>query len=544
MLKNIIIVILLALNLAFLWFFALDFLDRRDISKRPVPSNSLQHYLKYTFMNLDSLEEKLRYDRTSYKDTPDPIFKNQKRLSFLNETPLTRDKAEKLSHILNKKVLDLFFALNQKKLKYFNSLEVTNQLSFDIQDSFFENNHILVKKDYENQTITIENLGEEIVNNVKVVANNLDVTSLEAIKKHLSIQHPNKESAMKIHRFLFEHLTHQYPAHIHFETHDPVKMLNVYGYGICDDYATNFKTLYQSIGGKARVWGLNGHVTSEVYYNNKWHMIDSNMQSFYEKNGDILSVKELEENPQTILNSTIPTKVRQYQLYSTPEDNKVSEYWSAKFPIHKIELQLRPGESFTWSQLAQDKYFASVYFGEPPIHSMGIFEADLIKASDFWTTKNLEIHQKTVSIKSNEGHLQLDFECPYPYISSELTFDLQPSQKRKVSCRISRDQVNWDEIPCHVTSEGQAVFLITPWLKNGYGSPDYGFSLQLIFRGKKGDLFVLNKAKLRCTTQLATLAIPKLKKGHNSIQYFSSSPNQKVNLNYQFYNSPRTSAKK
>jgi hypothetical protein len=61
---------------------------------------------------------------------------------------------------------------------------------------------------------------------------------------------------------------------------DPVKLLNVYGYGYCFQCAPLLESLYQAAGLEARVCGIGGHVICEVFYDGAFHFYDADQQGY------------------------------------------------------------------------------------------------------------------------------------------------------------------------------------------------------------------------------------------------------------------------
>ena len=62
---------------------------------------------------------------------------------------------------------------------------------------------------------------------------------------------PERKS-IAIWTFLMDRSYHYWPARGDAELHDPVKFLNVYGYGLCDDAAENFTALCEAAGLRAQ----------------------------------------------------------------------------------------------------------------------------------------------------------------------------------------------------------------------------------------------------------------------------------------------------
>jgi hypothetical protein len=73
---------------------------------------------------------------------------------------------------------------------------------------------------------------------------------------------------------------------------DPLKLLNVYGYFLCYQVAPLAEALYDAAGFEdARVWFLNGHNVSEVFYEGEYHHFDNTLMGY--------SVKSEYRNPKT-----------------------------------------------------------------------------------------------------------------------------------------------------------------------------------------------------------------------------------------------------
>lgn len=80
------------------------------------------------------------------------------------------------------------------------------------------------------------------------------------------------------------------------EEHDPLRLFTSYGYGYCDDSATALVSLADRLGIPGRVWGLEGHVVSELFVDGKWRMFDPDFGFTFvraENSSDIVGVTEL-----------------------------------------------------------------------------------------------------------------------------------------------------------------------------------------------------------------------------------------------------------
>ena len=162
---------------------------------------------------------------------------------------------------------------------------------------------------------------------------------------------PERKS-IAIWTFLMDRSYHYWPARGDAELHDPVKFLNVYGYGLCDDAAENFAALCEAAGLRARVWELNGHVVAESFYDGSWHMFDPDMQCYFRgAGGRVLGVEELAKDPAAI--TAAPATPSGYpsaevaRFYATTSDNGVHPPREAR-PGHRIEPVLQPGDEVTF----------------------------------------------------------------------------------------------------------------------------------------------------------------------------------------------------
>jgi hypothetical protein len=89
------------------------------------------------------------------------------------------------------------------------------------------------------------------------------------------------------------------------ELHDPVKLVGVFGCGLCDDTNAALASLARLAGMPARVWGLGGHVVSEIAWDGAWHLFDAaDGVYFRDESGDIAGVETLARHPGLLSSAT------------------------------------------------------------------------------------------------------------------------------------------------------------------------------------------------------------------------------------------------
>jgi hypothetical protein len=113
----------------------------------------------------------------------------------------------------------------------------------------------------------------------------VDTSSLESIVRdvvRLSGAKSNDEKAVAIHTWLHQAIFHcAYPAEQAPQSVGPLKVLRVYGWGLCGGQHTVLKALFETAGWTVRYRGWDGHTTIEVNYDGAWHYFDVFLKCYY-----------------------------------------------------------------------------------------------------------------------------------------------------------------------------------------------------------------------------------------------------------------------
>ncbi|MEA2063206.1 MAG: transglutaminase-like domain-containing protein, partial [Gemmatimonadota bacterium] len=151
-------------------------------------------------------------------------------------------------------------------------------------------------RDPVNETIIIENLGNEPIVNPRITVNGrYDWFDAESIAGEATAGcATDKERALSIFNFVRNNGQHISPPGDR-ENLNPVVYFNVYGYGICSYSAANVVALNRAAGLQARVWEVWHHTVPEIRYNNAWHMLDSDIQAYFlmDDNRTLASIEQL-----------------------------------------------------------------------------------------------------------------------------------------------------------------------------------------------------------------------------------------------------------
>jgi hypothetical protein len=127
-----------------------------------------------------------------------------------------------------------------------------------------------------------------------------DVSSPEAWKKtYIKDGMTDQEKAQAIWRTVVKYRHQTNPPNEWFygeNVHDPIKTINVYGYGMCCCASSNIEGLGRYIGLIARGRTINQHSVPELSYDNSWHLYDASLMNYFVKtDGKVASVEEIRD---------------------------------------------------------------------------------------------------------------------------------------------------------------------------------------------------------------------------------------------------------
>ena len=113
----------------------------------------------------------------------------------------------------------------------------------------------------------------------------VDSSSLETIVNdviRLSGAKTNDEKAIALYNYLHQVLFHRaYANEKQPQSVGPLKVINVYGWGLCGGEHTVMKALFESAGWQVRYRGWDGHTTVEANYDGRWHYYDVFLKAYF-----------------------------------------------------------------------------------------------------------------------------------------------------------------------------------------------------------------------------------------------------------------------
>lgn len=327
-----------------------------------------------------------------------------------------------------------------------------------------------------------------------------DLTSIASILASIINERMSDEQkAIAIWKFLVDWRYHDYPAENRGEVHDPVKLVNVYGYGFCDDSAAAFCRLVSEAGIKARSYGLAGHVVAEAFYGNAWHMFDPDHQVFYRnENQEVASVSELERNPEWITHEArdpIGADTQMIaEIYTTRNNNRSFE---ADYVAPSVlRMVLNPGDQVEFDFDRQEKAHRRIFRDQPLPRSF---------ANGTWSTTIPQAGKQFV-------------RWPYVMLGGRVVADAARFSS-DASMLVSRDGRRFDV--ANKQADGTRLSMsIDSWIER---QPTATYQCWLDLRGAN-PILAGSTPKLQIDFQFAPRAHAQVEPGKNEFELFLQSP--------------------
>jgi hypothetical protein len=343
---------------------------------------------------------------------------------------------------------------------------------------------------------------------------------------------------------------------------DPVKLINVYGYGFCGILGPTMAGICEGVGiGPARTLILPGwnHVVAETHYGDKWHYLDLDVRAaFRRQDGTLASMADAQRDPDLW---KVPRGPRFFPLDSLDEVRNVyaktaiKPYYGYHSGGHTMDYVLRQGETFTRWYTPQggrwlhgehhhaDAFFQKLFEREPrgpkckhagwTIHTHGNGRFDYRpnlteKSSDFddgvYDSTNVRAAVGGLTLKE-PGEGFAIFEVRSPYVIVPLVGKLESTEDDREASVVTLDATGTVSLSLSPDNgltwqNAAAPPGASPWTFDltRYVSGTYGYLLRVRLNGKPGETVV---RLLRITTwvQVAPASLPALRKGTNRMEY-------------------------
>jgi hypothetical protein len=348
---------------------------------------------------------------------------------------------------------------------------------------------------------------------------------------------------------------------------DPIKMLNVYGYGFCGAFGPTTAGLFEAMGfEQARAVSIPGcnHMVTEVWYDGAWHYFDTDLRGvLFRRDGKtIASVEEVRAQLDLWLNPS--RKITPFFPDAAPNLERLARSYAARpasYCYHwsmsgaTMDFRLRKGESLTrwwrpqggrWSHQEEDlenDFFRNL-IQKPPYgaktnhpgfsiwtHGNGLFDyrPTLRKGSrDFedgvFSHRGVELTAQGLAL-ARDGEGEAVFEVLSPYVIVPLVGDLDTraddreasvvtfESAGRVTVSISLDFGRSFREVKTVTAPGTTALDLTPYLRERYQ-----YLVKFSLAGRRGETR-LAALGIRTWVQVAPISLPRLKRGVNHLEY-------------------------
>jgi len=417
-----------------------------------------------------------------------------------------------------------------------------------------------------NISLSIENTGDVPVVNPKLIVNDRrDWSSIRSIMREFTRgAESDQEKAYLIWQGMRESTYHDSPLFPGRELHDPVKMLNIYGLGLCDDVGGGACSLYYAAGIRRprasrdpRLRVLHGHLQGEPWIDGDFQFLDIDEDAFY-----------LDRENERPLSSDVLARDhdlarREVQYGPVFRGWDWSARGSALFGAddkdmrrlvagHKMRMTLRPGEKviFRWDNIGKvafssswpprnreppargrlstepEEPFIPRFFGnskfiyEPRLH-LETFTEGTESAVDIVAPTGPEYGGQLAG-GSEDAILVYRITTPYVICGGSVEADfyaLGPGDSFTIS--LSLDGRKWERVQCE--RPGGRILIKYPAgaLLRVHDRPaKYSYLVRIgLHSGDEGHGANLCSLKIETDVMAAPMSLPGLRLGENAIRY-------------------------
>lgn len=344
------------------------------------------------------------------------------------------------------------------------------------------------------------------------------------------------------------------------EVKDAIKQFNCYGYTLCGDESKIIADLWRTAGLRVRNGYPNGHSTTEVYYNNQWHLLDSD-ESIICLLGDN---KTIASEEQIVMDHDLMKRTHTYgPLHNadriTDEMGAALHYYEGvreggvkSYTSHTMDFKLRPNESITWTWNPGNRFHSSDYPGSDGLnwnkrwrliaHVMNgkmTYSPDLLDAhndrfiqAEGCVRRNDGVYGKGLYLVKDSANVVVPVESAYPVVGGRVVLDFARENvgNERVKVSISFDNGNkWMTVYTSASSDNRRMYidLNDIFQKNDPARYHYLLKVSLLSNAKKPN-FCFKGFQLTSELQMARMAMPGLNLGQNQFLYTDKSNTDRI----------------
>lgn len=366
----------------------------------------------------------------------------------------------------------------------------------------------------------------------------IDTSSVPAmVKSIIKPSMSDREKAQAIWQFTTTYFSHSVPSWEAANRLDnPVRLINSYGYGFCDEFAAINAALWEAAGLKSRYWFLGGHTVSEVYYEGGWHLYDSDAKEYWlNERGEVAGVEELAQNPALILKKAdrlgfLATDIEAAKMAALFQDERRRIVPKPYFDnTGELAINLRQNETMIFDLVEKNPAYALPYDGDKKNYPFRCANGEIVYSpslkdySKLFPEDNVVKSEFKPRLRPYDSNRPAEFivpvESPYIILGASLRVDYtRKDEKDRLEIAVSTDGGrNWEEVwQAQGVGNRQETVAVKQLDGTTRGQALYGYLLK--FRivspaGKSG----FNGFSLRTRFQFNPETMPRLTSGKNTI---------------------------
>lgn len=379
-----------------------------------------------------------------------------------------------------------------------------------------------------------------------------DLSSFDRILKHIrssATDNTTDALAMAAWKVVRDYRYSYQAATASDECHDPVKLFNVYGYGLCDDSARVLATLWSGLGLPVSLWEMKWHCISEYGDGETSHMLDADLQMYAPRpaDGRPASVREIQRNPEWLKYAPeSPLSLSILHVVRRTYKSRAKEAFICKrsnIVGHEIVHELRPGEKVTRFRQSQLGYFSTIDPNPPREMANAVYDWRPDVASEYWT-KLLDAQTTSSCAESADGALSCEFQTsmvtrlPFVLTGGHVDVTFNAGSAENVGISFSRD--GKELVPATMRrsildADGTRTLTVEvpPRIRGAY---DLGIFIHS--RTTTARPVVIHSYKQTLVTQCSTSTFPKLALGEETELTVESDRSGPVEIVYTLIEQP------
>lgn len=396
--------------------------------------------------------------------------------------------------------------------------------------------------------VRLENVGSAPVANPWLIVNSkrnwrtLEDVIAEVVTPDMS----PREKALRLWWFQVNHRYHAFTGDD--ENNDEIKVLNVYGYTLCGNDAEVLGHLFQAAGLRVRPGHPTGHCTTEVFWDDHWHLLDGDENIIV----PLRDCHTLAGESDIVRDHDLMKRTHTYGILS--RDDRFRDEFSASLYTyegerkegrgqntrHTMRFDLLPGEALVWRWDSRGKYhgredlldwgreaLARIANGElvyePDLRGPGAACAVTAHKACVVGERDVDLPAIHLAPRADQGHVDLALHSPYPFVGGNFAARLRGEGQVAATLVLGEETFSLGEVMA--TGSGELRANLDGCFPRERQAR-YDAMLRLALCGKAG----VESLRLKFDLQMAPLSLPELELGENTVHYVDDSTARRVRV--------------